>query len=153
VDAEVFRVTVLLADVVRVAEGKLDCLGSGWQIHNLGANIGLGIMIEVPWSQTNRRHDFRVVLEDGDGNPVSVRGPDGNLQPFTIEGQMEVGRPPGTPAGTPIMMVPPPVNFGPGSLQLQPGGRYTFTVFINRETMPEWHRSFGVQHSPMQLAS
>ncbi len=47
-EAEPFRVDVLLADMVRQAEGKLDCLGTGWQVHTLGAGIGLGIMVEVP---------------------------------------------------------------------------------------------------------
>ncbi|WP_424446185.1 DUF6941 family protein [Microbacterium sp. CH-015] len=53
----------------------------------------------VPWVQTNERHTLILELRDSDGNVVRV-GEEG--REVRVEGQIEVGRPPGLPQGTEI---------------------------------------------------
>ncbi len=139
-----FRLDIVLADMVRVAERKLDTLGIGWQYAVLGASMGAGVVIGVPLSETNKRHEFSLKLEDVDGHPVMVATPDGGFAPFEISGNFEVGGPPGIQPGTAQASAMPPLNLPPNSLPLKPGRRYRFTAFINNQTNPMWQRSFGV---------
>jgi len=82
---------LLLADHAAVAEGKLYLSGGGWDRvappafpHHMV--IGIAVGIRVPYTETDESHTVRILLERGD-DAASV---------FQIDGDLEVGRPPGT---------------------------------------------------------
>jgi hypothetical protein len=85
---------LILADAAQVAEGKLYLMGGGWDrlaVNTLptAQSVGIAVGIVVPWGDTNAPHQLRLTVEDEDGGAV--------LPP--IEVRIEVGRPPGLPAG------------------------------------------------------
>ncbi|MGA2469565.1 MAG: hypothetical protein ABSG64_02610 [Solirubrobacteraceae bacterium] len=120
-------VTLVLCDAVQESGGKLSMLGGGWT-HALTAdvpfNLGLGLIIAVPWDRTNEQHTVRAVLLTEDGDPVSVNG-------TAIEngGGFELGRPPGLKRGTTLNAV---LAMQFNGLQL-PAGGYVWEVLINDE--------------------
>src|SRR5881396_203856 len=85
---------LLLTDSADVFGGKLYALGAGWNMlrlpelpHEWGFNVGIGL--DVPWDETNRRYAMEMRLDDPDGQPLG--------EPFTTD--VEVGRPPGAIRG------------------------------------------------------
>ena len=99
------RVTMLLADAAQAINGKLYILGGGWS--TIGPDpvpSAIAIKIEVPWDEANKRHKLKFELVDADGRPVTVPTPTGE-KPVQLEGDFEVGRPPGLKPGTPLDMV------------------------------------------------
>jgi hypothetical protein len=85
---------LLLADHSEALNGKLYAMGGGWNAlrlpelpHEWGFSIAFAV--DVPWDETNRRHELTLHVEDPDG---AVLG-----DAFGLE--FEAGRPPGTPAG------------------------------------------------------
>lgn len=134
------KLTFLLADAAQAVEGKLYVLGGGWVF--IGPQVGpmaLALLVEVPWGEANQKHQVAIELQDVDGQPLRI-GPE--AQPVRIEAELEVGRPPGHPAGTPFN-VPMAINMGP--LPLPPGGRYIWVVSIDGHTEPEWQVGFHVR--------
>ena len=132
---------MLLCDAAQEVGGKLYILGAGWS--NKGpepAPMALAIKIDVPWTDANQRHRFVLMLESGDGGPVAFPGPEGP-QPVQIEGDFEVGRPAGTPAGSDIDAALA-INVGPLPL---PPGLYSWQLSINGEATPDWRRTFTVR--------
>ena len=85
-----FEVNTFLADSVDIAQGKIYALGAGWDTiftQNLPAQhprIGLGILINVPYTETNKEHTLSVSLQDEDGNLVN------NLN---LQAPFKIGRP------------------------------------------------------------
>jgi hypothetical protein len=137
------KVTMMLADAAQAVEGKLYILGGGWSITGPEPTpSAIAAYIQVPWDRTNVQHEFRLELIDADGDPVSLEGPDGEVQPVTIEGAFEVGRPVGVRPGTPID-VPLALNIGP--LGLPPGGRYEWRLAIDGETDDDWRLAFSTR--------
>jgi hypothetical protein len=85
---------LLLADGAQVQNGKLYVLGGGWERLQFEAYpqtipVGIALGVRVPWGETNRRHVFRIRGVDADGQEI-----------FGGQGEFELGRPPGIPAGT-----------------------------------------------------
>jgi hypothetical protein len=85
---------LMLADHSESLGGKLYAMGGGWNAlrlpslpHDWGFSIAFAI--DVPWDETNRRHELTLHIEDPDGQVLG--------DPFGME--FEAGRPPGTPAG------------------------------------------------------
>jgi hypothetical protein len=135
------NVIVLLADFAAQSEGKLTLVGGGWTF--TGPQPGptsLGILIEVPWSEANRRHRAVIELQDPDGNPAQIAG-----DTVRIESEFEVGRPPGHPAGV-AFNVPIALNFGP--IPFEPGHRYVWVVTVNGQTEENWRVGFNVRVAP-----
>jgi hypothetical protein len=96
------KVTMVLADYAVVTEDKLTVIGGGWTITGAPtAPFGIGVIIEVPWNQTNQDHQFRFALTDIDGQPVEIDTPEGT-QFVQFEGGFQVGRPPGVRPGSAI---------------------------------------------------
>jgi hypothetical protein len=94
------RVAMLLADAADVVGGKLYVLGGGWSqlgVPEVPTNMALAIKIDVPWDQTNTKHQVVAKLITADGEEVEV-----NDEPVRAEVEFEVGRPPGLPPGTAI---------------------------------------------------
>jgi hypothetical protein len=125
IDPTAFDATMLLCDAAQEIGGKLYILGGGWtRILRAGPAVPMALAIKllVPWNETNRRHVFRARLLNEDGTGVLTD----DHQPISIEGQIEVGRPPGHRAGSHIdaaLAVTIP------GLQLQPGAyRWEFAV-------------------------
>jgi len=139
------KVTMLLADAAQTAEGKLYIIGGGWSLTGpTPAPSAIALKIEVPWDQANARHTFELSLLDADGNPVVVTTPQGE-QPVQINGEFEVGRPPGLIPGTPIDMTMA-ANIGP--LPLAGGSRFTWRLTIDNRAEEDWHVSFSTRPAP-----
>jgi len=141
------RVMMLLADSAQEVNGKLYVLGGGWNtLGPVPAPSAIAIHIHVPWDQTNRVHTWRIELHDNDGEPVMVPGPAGEQQ-IRIEGNLEVGRPPGVSPGSELG-VSLALTIGP--LPLAAGG-YVWRMWIDDDTTDEWRLPFSVA-APQQQA-
>jgi hypothetical protein len=124
--------TILLADAVQAAENKLYVLGAGWAFTGPEVGpMGVAALVEVDWHEANVAHSFRLELQGPDGRPAAI-GPDG--KPLSIEGSLEVGRPPGHPPGVPFN-VPLAFNFAP--LPLEPASRYVWALFLDGSDAPD----------------
>src|SRR5919199_1725985 len=142
------KVTMLLADYAQAAEGKLNIIGGGWsQIGPEPTPFSIGLKFDVPWDQANHRFTFVLELVDADGTPVELPGaePDGDGGPVRVEGELEVGRPPGLRPGTPIDAVLA-INFGP--LPLPPGERLAFRLTVDGEHDEDWTLGFDTRPAP-----
>lgn len=116
----------MLCDYAEVADGKLFILGGGWSICGPGPfTHALAIKIGVPWELANRRHKLEAVLIDEDGQPVLIGDDPSGIR---FEAEIEVGRPPGLPAGTYLDM-PMAVNFGP--IELAAGKGFAWTISVD----------------------
>jgi hypothetical protein len=135
------KVTLLLADFARVANGKLDVIGGGWSMMNAQGPFGffVAVLFQIPWDQTNTKHTFRLELLDADGQGVTT--PDGGT--IRAEGDFEAGRPAGLRPGTPVD-APLVVPFGPLTLD---AGRYEIRLTIDGETKEDWFVAFTVRQA------
>lgn len=85
---------LILADAAEVNGGKLYLLGGGFDRINIASplpqrrRMALAVSISVPWASTNERHRLTLDFMDEDGNRQA-----------NVEGEFEVGRPPGAKAG------------------------------------------------------
>ncbi len=139
------RATMLLADSAQASEGKLYILGGGWNITGPHPSpSAIAIYIEISWDLANIRHPWRLELVDSDGQPVMVDTPLGE-KPFVLEGEIEVGRPPGVTPGTGLS-VPLAINLGP--IPLPPGGRYEWRLSIGGKTDENWRLPFSTRALP-----
>ena len=131
----------MLADAAQAVEGKLYILGGGWTVTGPApAPCAIVMKFEVPWNEANRQHTWALRLQNEDGQPVQVAGPDGT-QEVWITGEFEVGRPTGIVEGTPLDL---PMVVGLGPLPLAPG-RYEWRLSINEESAEDWGLSFTVR--------
>ena len=86
---------LILADAAQVNGGKLYLLGGGWDQLNVGSafpvpqRVGLAASFLVPWNETNQKRNVELSLVTDDGDEL-----------LKINGQIEVGRPAGIPAGS-----------------------------------------------------
>jgi Family of unknown function (DUF6941) len=135
------KITLLLADFARVANGKLDVIGGGWSMMSAQGSFGFFVaaLFQIPWDQTNTKHTFRLELLDADGQGVPAQ--DGET--IRAEGEFEAGRPAGLRAGTPVD-APLVVPFGPLELE---DGRYEIRLTIDGETKEDWFVAFTVRQS------
>jgi hypothetical protein len=133
------KVTMLLADAAQAVEGKLYVLGGGWSVTGPDPSpMALALKFEVPWDRANERHHWELQLVDADGAKVLIPTDAGD-QEVVVSGEIEVGRPPGLMAGTPLD-VPAAINFGP--LPLPPGRRYVWQLRVNGDMREEWQVAF-----------
>jgi hypothetical protein len=124
------KATMLLADAVQEAGGKLYVLGGGWSVRRGDGpfQMALAIKLEVPWTEANTPHAVVAELVTQDGPPALMNG-----QPVRIEGQIEVGRPPGIPAGTPLDA---PMALNINGIQLESGG-YRWQLSVDEDVVAE----------------
>jgi hypothetical protein len=135
------KATLLLADYAVVSDGKLTIVGGGWsQTGPEAAPFGIGLLIQVPWDQSNTVHTFQVELLDADGEPVVLETDDAD-EPVAFGGDFEVGRPPGLKPGTPLDF---PVAMNSTPLPLEPG-RYEWRLTIDGESRQDWTLAFTVR--------
>lgn len=130
-----------LADSVVVAEGKLYAQGAGWNIITMRKlpaphdRIGIGVLIRVPYTSTNQKHEFELRLEDADGKRLPIGdNPNGEGKIEGFGGQFNVGRPPQIQPGD-EQIVPFAVNIN--GLGFQEAGHYRFVVSVDGEDAKE----------------
>jgi uncharacterized protein DUF6941 len=116
--------TMILADFVEALNGKLYIMGGGWTAWRGSEPVacGVGLVLAVPWTDTNVKHALCIELVHEDGGAV------GDLEgnPIRIDSEFEVGRPPGHVAGDPITSA---LAFRFGGLPLPSGGyQFSFSV-------------------------
>lgn len=135
---------MLLADSVQAVGGKLYVLGGGWSLTGPGPSpMALAIKIDLPWDRANLKHTWKLELVDSDGHPVKIQLPEQDEpQPLLLQGELEVGRPPGLKAGSPLD-VPMAFNFSP--IPLRPNTRYEWRFTIEKYEGGEWSVSFSTR--------
>lgn len=139
------QVTMLLADFAQVYEGKLTVVGGGWGTVGVPQQgpTAIGMVLAIPWDQTNTPLNLLLKLTNADGHPVTAPGPAGQT-PVEVQLTAEVGRPPGMTAGSP-MNLPLGLNFPP--MALEPG-RYSWTLTINGLHHDGWSLDFEAKAFP-----
>lgn len=138
------KVTIILADFAQVVNGKLYIMGGGWSI--IGPEpcpTAIAIKIEVPWNQTNKKHNLRLELLDSNYHPVLVPTPVGN-SPLKISADFEVGRPAGLIQGTSLDV---PIAFNIAPMPLESGKRYIWKLAIDGHTNDDWQVAFSTRQS------
>jgi hypothetical protein len=130
---------LLLADAAQAVDNKLFILGGGWSVTGPGpTTMAIALKVEVPWDKTNRQHRWRIELLDADGRQVLLAGPD-NAQPLVLAGEFEVGRPAGTPEGTPIDLA---MALNLGAVPFPADQRLVWKLWINDQTTEDWELRF-----------
>lgn len=143
------QVTLILADAAQVADGKLNLLGGGW--NTTGPDpipSAIGLVIQVPWDQTNRKHKLELALVDADGHAFMAPTENGGFAALKFDAEFEVGRPPGVAPGTPLVSSLA-VNIPP--LPLAPGKSYEWVLSVNRQSKDEWKLPFTVRQQPIRM--
>lgn len=85
---------LILADHVDVVGNKLYLNGGGWDTLTVNSGfpvqqtLGVAAAFRVPWNETNQRTNVEIEIVTADGLTLTKAA-----------GQLEVGRPPGLPAG------------------------------------------------------
>lgn len=135
------KVNWFLAEAARVAEGKLNVLGGGWDMIAPGAPFAVCGVIGIPWHQGTEWHRLRLELIDGDGNPFCV--PVEGEEPKPLVFDPPPYRPnipphvkPGTTLAWPFLF-----NIGPG-IPLAPGTIYEWRLSIDGTHEDEWTLPF-----------
>jgi hypothetical protein len=141
------KVTMLLADYAVASEGKLTVVGGGWNLTNCQVPWAIGLLFDVPWHMTNEKHKFRLELIDVDGNSVLPIGAD---EPVVIEGEFELGRPPGAPMGATF---PFPVALNSGPMPLPSGSQVEWRLLVNEQTHEDWRLPFYTQPGAQSQAA
>lgn len=138
------KVTLLLADFAEAINGKLYIMGGGWSITAPAPGpMALAVKIEVPWTEANKKHQLTMELVDDDGQPVVFSPEEGaEAGGVHVQGDFEVGRPPGLIPGTPIDLA---VGLNIGRGPLQPSSRYTWRLFIDGYHDEDWEVSFSTR--------
>jgi hypothetical protein len=133
----------MLCDAAEAVNGKLYILGGGWSVTGPApAPSALAIKVDVPWTEANRKIPVVVELLTADGGVVNLSDALGNPQPVKIGLEIEVGRPPGVPHGTPLDAT---LAFAVPPLPLDPDGRYEWRLTIDNETKAHWRVAFSTR--------
>lgn len=138
------KVTMLLADSAQAVGGKLYILGGGWSVIGPAPTpMALAIKIDLPWDRANMMHHWRLDLLDLDERAVTVpTGSHGEREPLFLEGELEVGRPPGLKAGT-ALDIPLAINLGP--IPLDPGRQYQWRLSFKELKGEDWRVQFSTR--------
>lgn len=91
---------LILADRAEVVNGKLYMMGGGWSdLQRMPAaenqppppsHLSVAVSVSVGWNETNETHHLRLTIENEDATQRLAE----------VEGDIEVGRPPGIPPGS-----------------------------------------------------
>jgi hypothetical protein len=91
--------------------------------------LGIGAVVQVPYTATNQAHTLNIALLDEDGHPVIPFVPEGAPEPDPIDATVtfNLGRPPGLSHGEaqPYCLA---ANFTIGLREL---GGYTFVIKVD----------------------
>jgi hypothetical protein len=124
-------VQLILCDAAQAdpATGKVHMLGAGWSTATTPVTHAVVVLAKVPWDRANQLIHLTLTLRHQDGPTVSFPTPEGDME-VRFEGDIEVGRPPGIPAGSPLD-ASFALNVSP--LPLVPG-RYDWFLEVAEET-------------------
>lgn len=138
-----FSIDAVLCDSAVAVEGKLYVQGGGWNMLGspnfpfVQSRIGLGVVLAVPYTETNRNHNLEIELahEDGGtvplGPPQRVEGATDQMQtPTKVTAIFNMGRPPIIERGDAQNMVFA-VNFD--QLRFESPGQYSFVLKVDGE--------------------
>ena len=143
------RGSLLLCDFAESLNGKLYIMGGGWTRLNLAptqgdipttADMGLAAIIGIPWGRTNERLRMSIRLVTEDGHPCL----DADNRPVAVEGEIEVGRPPGIRRG-----IPQSVTFAvkAGGVVVNAGEAYAWILEVGPDEIAR--TSFEVAGPPL----
>lgn len=132
------RVDAFLADTVDKVNGKLYVLGAGWNVIVASRvpmrhpRIGIGLLIRVPYTETDTHHDLSVRLEDADGAILAVADhpTDPAKKLHSLDHRFQIGRPAQLPPGA-EQVVPMALNIS--GLGFADYGNYRFVVTIDSQ--------------------
>ncbi len=129
------RVTLLLAEAVQVADGKLNVLGAGWSQIGVGpSQMAVAILIEFSAAEAPGEHHFELFLTDSDHQPVFTDSPAGSM-PVEVRGDASVQLPPDFDARLPV---PWPIAVNVPGLTLTPETGFQWNLVIDGHTEPGW---------------
>lgn len=138
-----YKVILCQSAAVDGSVGTLHMLGAGWSITGTPTSPqSVALLIKVPWDRANEKLHIKVELVTADGTPVVLPGPAGP-QTIVAEADLEVGRPAGVAAGSPLDAAMA-LNFMPMPLS---AGRYQWRVDIAGTEQAE---SFAVRQGGPQ---
>ena len=139
-----FEVTSFLADSVDLVQGKIYALGIGWNMIFAPGfpiqhpRVGLGVLVNVPYTSTNQDHKLEITLLDEDGNQIPLRfvpsGDDSPTPDYKVSAQFKLGRPPALPAGDSQLM-PLAINFD--GLVFPKASMYRWVIEIDGKVVGE----------------
>lgn len=138
------RAQLILCDFAQVADGKLTIVGGGWNARGPNSSMSIGILVGVPWTDTNEKHTWSLELLDQDGRVVELPAQAGPSRTLRIEGAIEVGRPAGVPPGTEL---PVPIAVNAGRIPLGEGA-YEWRLGIDGRSDDDWRAAFRVRPAP-----
>lgn len=124
-----FKVSSFLADSVEAVQGKIYALGIGWDVIYTAAlptthsRVGLGILVEVPYTETNKDHEIQIKLVDEDGQLI-------NDLDFTSH--FNLGRPALLRSGDSQIL---PFAFNFDGLTFSKSGTFRWEIMINKEIL------------------
>jgi hypothetical protein len=108
-----------------------------------GINVGLGMLITVPWTQTNQQHKVQVQLHSEDGEEVALPTGAGSTEPLRLEIAFNVGRPPVIqPGDDQVVALATNLN----ALPLPAVGKYEFVISVDGS--PERRLGLRLQPEP-----
>jgi hypothetical protein len=95
------HVDAMLCDHAETSDGKLFINGAAINLLWVGPqpphviNLGVAVVVHVPYTDTNQPHQIRVTIVDEDGDQVVPWVPEGApaMGPVEIAGDFNVGRP------------------------------------------------------------
>jgi hypothetical protein len=129
------RVTMLLAEAVQVADGKLNILGAGWsQIAAGPSPMAIAVLLELGAREAAGDHHFELFLTDADHQPVFTQGPDGALA-VEVRGDASVNLAENYDERVPV---PWPIAVNVPGLALAPATAYQWNLVVDGQSHPEW---------------
>lgn len=129
---------LILADSAQVVGSKLFLLGGGWDVLTINSgfpirhHMAVAASFRVPWGETNQKHTTRIQLDTEDGKTI-----------LQIDGQFEVGRPPGIKPGQDQRLQ----IAADLAVQFDRPGTYVFVAGLKGEELARTH--FNVVPGPM----
>jgi hypothetical protein len=113
------------------ASGKIHMLGAGWSVTTSPITAqAVAIMVSVPWDRADESIALTLSLLDPHGRAVRVGSRDAGTE-LRQEFNVEVGRPPGIPPGSPLDAAMA-VNVPPFAL---PSGRYEWRLEVDGQSL------------------
>ncbi|MFI5934969.1 DUF6941 family protein [Actinoplanes sp. NPDC051494] len=129
--ASPLEIQLILCDAAQAEpiSGKVHMLGAGWSRTFSPVSHAVVVLAKVPWDRANQRIPLMLTLREQDGPPVAFDTPEGRRE-VKADGEIEVGRPAGIPAGSPLdasfALNVSPLPLGPG--------RYDWLLEVGEET-------------------
>jgi hypothetical protein len=144
------QIDAILCNHAEAVNNLLYIAGGGVNVGNVppGVNppytvgLGIGIMVAVPWGQTNQQHRVDIELISEDGQPVQLLVAPETRRTLNISLAFNVGRPAGITVGDDQIVC---LAANLPALPMPAFGKYEFIVRIDGHD--ERRLAYRVQHS------